>query len=194
MPQWRRSDDKITSKNNSDEGSDPCKEVLLELQWERVSWLLGLCLCPSAEWPNAILKVISASPVASEPSCLSAVQTPWPGLCSQGFWATGVQEGSAWVQPSACPSQHKNRLVQAAHGMSEQELPAQGQQGPLLDITRPLPADGLVLIPVSPCPDNAVPVGEGWTRLAARCMLGCLCCTNLGTQSSRRAPCMLYTT
>lgn len=66
-------DVEIKSKNNSDEGSDPCKEVPVELQWERVSWLLGLCLCPSVEWPNAILKIISASPVASEPSCLSAV-------------------------------------------------------------------------------------------------------------------------
>lgn len=79
-------DEEIKSKNNSDEGSDPCKEVLLELQWECVSGLLGLCLCFSAEWPNAILKVISASPVALEPTCLSAVQTPWPGFCSQDFW------------------------------------------------------------------------------------------------------------
>lgn len=171
------------NKSNSDEGSDPCKEVLLELQWECVYWLLGLCLCLYAQWPNAILKVICASSVASEPSCLSAVQTPWPGFCSQDFWVTGVQEGSFWVQPQACPTQHKSRLVQAACGMSEHGLSAQAEQRPLPDITRPLPSDGLILIPVNPCPDNATPVREGWTNLAARCMFRCLCCTNLWTQS-----------
>lgn len=173
-----------TSKNNSDEGSDPCKEVLLELQWECISWLLGLYLCLSAEWPNAILKVISASPVASEPSCLSALQTLWPGFCSQDFWVAEVQEGSAWVQPRPCPAQHKSRLVRAACGMSERGVSAQGQQEP--DITRPLPSDGLISIPVSPCSENAAPVGKGWKRLAARCMFGCLCCTNLCTESSWR--------
>ena len=122
-------DVEITGKDNSDKGSDPYKEMLAKLQQEHVFSLLGLSLCPCAEWPPAVLKVISASPCSFRAQLLicCADTVAWvlfPGLLSHR--GLGRQLLSSAV--SLLHAAWETWLVRAVHMMSEHEVSVQGQQ------------------------------------------------------------------